>query len=141
MGKKIRTRTLIILLVTLVGVVIVFKPKHPVAAKDFTSFSQIKQNLSENIHLGLDLRGGSHLVLQVQTDDVLKKLTERNAESARTKLAQKNLPFNDVTVDGMSTVVVTVPDSSRNGDIIRELENDFGPGWTGSDRGAIVSAW
>jgi preprotein translocase subunit SecD len=138
MGKKIRTRTLIILLVTLVGLVIVFRPHHPVSAKDFTSWSQIKQNISENIHLGLDLRGGSHLVLQVQTDDVIKKLTERNAESARAKLTQKNLPFTDVRVEGLGVVAVAVPDNSKNGEIARELENDFGLGWTASDRGSTV---
>ncbi|HEX8185993.1 MAG TPA: protein translocase subunit SecD, partial [Blastocatellia bacterium] len=138
MGKKIRTRTLLILVVTLISLVIVFRPHHPVSAKDFTSWSQIKQNLAENIHLGLDLRGGSHLVLQVQTDDVIKKLTERNAEAARTRLTQKNLPFTDVKTEGLGSVVVTVPDSSKNGDIARELENDFGQGWTASDRGGTV---
>ena len=138
MGKKIRTRTLIILLVTLVSIVIVFRPKHPVTVKDFTSLTQIKQNLSENIHLGLDLRGGSHLVLQVQTDEVIKKLTERNAESARAKLTQKNLPFTDVRVEGLGVVAVSVPDNSKNGEIVRELENDFGPGWTASDRGGTI---
>jgi preprotein translocase subunit SecD len=138
MGKKIRTRTLIILLVTLFGLIIVFKPNHTVSAKDFTSWTQIKQNISENIHLGLDLRGGSHLVLQVQTDEVIRKLTERNAESARVKLTQKNLPFTDVRAEGLGTVVVTVPDNSKNGDIIRELENDFGLGWSANDRGNTV---
>jgi preprotein translocase subunit SecD len=140
MGKKIRTRTLIILLVTIVSLVIVFKPHHPLSAKDFTSWSQIKQNLSENIHLGLDLRGGSHLVMQVQTDEVISKLTERNAESASNRLKQKNIPFTEVKAAGPGTVVVTVPDPSKNGDIVRELENDFGQGWTANDRGGTVVA-
>jgi preprotein translocase subunit SecD len=138
MGKKIRTRALIILLVTLLGLVIVFRPHHPLSAKDFTSWSQIKQNLSENIHLGLDLRGGSQLVLQVQADDVIRKLTERNAESARAKLAQKNIPFTDLRVEGLGVVAVAVPDNSKNGEIARELENDFGLGWTASDKGGTV---
>ncbi|MEN3335402.1 MAG: preprotein translocase subunit SecD [Blastocatellia bacterium] len=72
MGKKIRNRMLIILLVTLVGVAIIFKPHHKLTTQDFTSWTQIKQNLGENIHLGLDLKGGSHLVMQVQVDDVIK---------------------------------------------------------------------
>src|SRR3954452_23349712 len=129
MGKKIRNRMLIILLVTLAGLAVVFKPHHKLTVQDFASWSQIKQNLGENIHLGLDLKGGSHLVMQVQVDDVLKKLTQRNAESAKTRLQQKNLPFTDVKAEGINQVAITVPDASKNGDIVREVENDFGQGW------------
>src|ERR1051325_5771330 len=141
MQSKIRNRVIIILIVTIVGLVIVFKPHHKPGVKDFTSWSQIKQNLSENIHLGLDLRGGSHLVLAVQTDDVIRKGAEQNAEVARTKLAEKNLPVTDVRVEGLSTVIVAVPEPSRNGDIVRELENNFGVAeWAVSDRGSTIVA-
>src|ERR1043165_8856946 len=100
MGKKIRNRMLIILVVTLAGVAVIFKPHHKLTVQDFTSWSQIKQNLGENIHLGLDLKGGSHLVMQVQVDDVIKKLTQRNAEAARTKLQQQNIPVTEVKAEG-----------------------------------------
>jgi Preprotein translocase subunit SecD len=43
-----------------------------------------KTILAENINLGLDLRGGSHLVMRVKTDDYLKTLTENNAQAALT---------------------------------------------------------
>src|SRR5215475_7162018 len=135
MGKKIRNRMLIILLVTLAGVALIFKPHHKLTAQDFTSWTQIKQNLGENIHLGLDLKGGSHLVMQVQVDDVIKKLTQRNAEAAKAKMQQKSLPFTEVKTEGINQVIITVPDNTKNGDITRELENDFGQGWTISDRG------
>lgn len=140
MGKKIRNRMLIILVVTLAGVALIFKPHHKLTAQDFTSWTQIKQNLGENIHLGLDLKGGSHLVMQVQVDDAIRKRTEKNAEVARAKLKEKNLPFTEAKAEGINTVVISVPDPSRNGDIIRELENNFGPGWTASDRGNTVVA-
>ena len=48
---------------------------------DFT-VAGIKQNLADNINLGLDLKGGSHLVMRVKTDDYLKTLTDNNAEAA-----------------------------------------------------------
>ena len=140
MGKKIRNRMLIIILVTLAGLAVVFKPHHKLTAQDFTSWSQIKQNLGENIHLGLDLKGGSHLVVQVQVDEAIRKRTEKNAEVASAKLKEKNLPFTDVKVEGINQVVGTVPDPSKNADIIRELESDFGAGWTASDRGSTVVA-
>jgi preprotein translocase subunit SecD len=140
MQSKIRNRTIIILIVTLVGLAIVFKPHHKPGIKDFTSWSQIKQNLSENIHLGLDLRGGSHLVMQVQTDEVIQKVTLRNAEAARTHLQEKNLPFTDINGDTPGKVVVNVPDTTKNSDIVGELESDLGQGWKVDEKGVSITA-
>src|SRR2546425_8602208 len=134
MHSKIRNRVIIILIVTLAGLAIVFKPHHKPGVKDFTSWSQIKQNLAENIHLGLDLRGGSHLVMQVQTDQVIQKVTQRNGEVARAKLQEKNLPFTTINGDTPGKVVVEVPDSTKNSDIVRELESELGSDWTVTDK-------
>src|SRR4029077_19918193 len=122
MHSKIRNRVIIILVVSIAGLAIVFKPHHNPGVKDFTSWTQIKTNLSENIHLGLDLRGGSHLVMQVQTDEVIQKITRQNAEIARSKLQEKNLPFAEINGDTAGKVVVTLSDASKSGDIARELE-------------------
>jgi preprotein translocase subunit SecD len=140
MGKKIRTRSLIILLVTLAGLALIFKPHHKVTVNDFISWSQIKQNLAENIHLGLDLKGGSHLVVQVQVDEAIQKRTQQQAEIATVKLKEKNLPVTDIKAEAPGRVVVTVPDNSKNADIVRELETDFGSGWAVNDRGTTVVA-
>ena len=140
MKSKIRNRTIIILVVSIAALVIVFRPHHKPTVKDFTSWSQIKQNLSENIHLGLDLRGGSHLVLQVQTDEVIQKVTQRNAEVGRAKLQERNLPFTTINGDTPGKVVVDVPDTTKNSDIVRELENDFGADWTVTERGNSITA-
>ena len=128
------------MLVTLAGLALVFKPHHKPEVKDFTSWSQIKQNLSENIHLGLDLKGGSHLVMQVQVNDALRKRTENNAELASAKLKEKNLPFTEVKPEGINTVIVTVPDSLKNAEIAKELENNFGAGWNVTDKGSSIVA-
>jgi len=37
-----------------------------------TSTQQLVENWHKNIHLGLDLKGGSQLVLQVQIQDAFK---------------------------------------------------------------------
>src|SRR6266404_2758679 len=140
MHSKIRNRVIIILVVTIAGLAIVFKPHHKPGVKDFTNWTQIKQNLSENIHLGLDLRGGSHLVMQVRTDEVIQKVTQRNAEVARAKLQEKNLPFTTVNADTPGKIVVEAADNTKNSDIVRELEIDFGSDWTFSDKGNSVTA-
>src|SRR3984885_8478144 len=48
-----------------------------------TSVDQLKANLAHNIRLGLDLKGGSHLVLQVQVQDAAKTEADQTIESLR----------------------------------------------------------
>ncbi len=146
MTKKIRTRVIIIILVTLASLYMVFFPhnRRP-GVKDFTSWAQVKENLQNNIHLGLDLKGGSHLVMQVQTDDVIKGITNKNIEVAKAKLTEKGWAFNTIEPTGVDTILVTTPDSSKSADIISELELDFnnntpeGRGWTASQKGNSIS--
>ena len=45
-----------------------------------TSVAQLKSNMQQNIHLGLDLKGGSHLVLQVQVQDAAKTEADQTIE-------------------------------------------------------------
>lgn len=74
-------RTSIIVVILVVGIYLVFGPRRMPTSNDFT-WSGIKQNLADNIHLGLDLKGGSHLLMRVKLDDYLQKLTENNESAA-----------------------------------------------------------
>ena len=47
------------------------------------SLDQLKANVSHNIRLGLDLKGGSHLVLQVQVQDAARTQADQAIESLR----------------------------------------------------------
>jgi preprotein translocase subunit SecD len=78
--------------------------------------------------------------MQVQTDEVISKVTQRNADVVRAKLVEKNLPINEVNVEAPGRVVVTVPDSTRNSDIVREVEDDFGRDWKVDERGNSIIA-
>src|SRR5258708_19206299 len=81
--RNLLQRSIIIGIVTLVGLYIVIGPhgRRP-HAQDFTP-AGIKANLAQNIHLGLDLKGGSHLVMRVKVDEFFKKLTEESAIAAQ----------------------------------------------------------
>ncbi len=123
-------RTGIIIVIFLLGVYIVFGPRRVPTGKDFT-WSGIKQNLAENISLGLDLKGGSHLVMRVKTDDYLKVLTENNAQAALTaakeaKDAEGNLlPVKDVTnvaQNGTYSVTLNIDDASKAQTVIDEVK-------------------
>src|ERR1043165_8052429 len=74
-------RTAIIVVVTIIGIYLVIGPRHAPSASDFT-WEGIKNNLAQNVNLGLDLKGGSHLVMRVKTDEYLKRLTTNNENAA-----------------------------------------------------------
>jgi preprotein translocase subunit SecD len=64
----------------------------------------------DKVRLGLDLRGGVHLVLRVQTDDALRLETETTAERLRTALTEAGITVGDVAaVDATSFRVDAVP--------------------------------
>src|ERR1043166_1269261 len=75
-------RVIIIAVVTLLGLYAVIGPRHRPSLADF-KWSGIKQSLATNIHLGLDLQGGSHLVMRVKTEEFLKRLTEEDFVAAQ----------------------------------------------------------
>ena len=74
-------RTIIIIGITLVGIYLVFGPRHTPTTADFT-WQGIKDNLAANINLGLDLKGGSHLVMRVKTEEYLTHLTQNDEVAA-----------------------------------------------------------
>jgi preprotein translocase subunit SecD len=79
--RNLLQRFIIIAVVTIVGLYIVIGPHRRPHFSDF-KLSGIKQSLSDNIRLGLDLKGGAHLVMRVKVEDYLKSLAENNATTA-----------------------------------------------------------
>src|SRR5215203_5791753 len=60
----------------------------------------------KKVRLGLDLKGGVHLVLRVQTDDALKLETQTTADRLAEQLKTANIPVA-VAVTGPSVFTVT----------------------------------
>src|SRR5687767_15759499 len=117
-------RTILIIVVTLAGVYLVFGPRRTPTSADFTG-QGIKANLSENINLGLDLRGGSHLVMRVKTDDYLKTLTENNAQAALTAAQDSKLPVTNssvVAANGNYTINLELSDVAQAPAVAEEVK-------------------
>jgi preprotein translocase subunit SecD len=51
----------------------------------------------EKIHLGLDLQGGMHLVLEIDTDKALESLMERQANDLKESLMEQKVRFRNLT--------------------------------------------
>ena len=126
---------MIILAITLLGIYLVFGPRRTPTAADFT-WNGIKANLAENINLGLDLKGGSHLVMRVKTDEYLKALTENNAQAALTAAQDAQLPVtgNSVQASGSNySVTLNLGEGAQPAAVAEEVKKkvDF-VNWTES---------
>lgn len=116
-------RTAIIIAVAVFGIYLVIGPRGSVTSEDFT-WDGIKNSLAENINLGLDLKGGSHLVMRVKTEKYLRKITENNQTTAFSAAKDKDLPViesSSIAENGIYKVILKVSDSSKNGEIIEAV--------------------
>jgi preprotein translocase subunit SecD len=144
--KNLLQRAIIIGIVTVLGIYIVIGPhgRRP-HFKDFT-WSGIKSTLAQNISLGLDLKGGSHLVMRVKVEDYLKRLTEDSATAAQNAAKDAGFDVKDAraeTAGGNYRVVLEIGDPSKAKDIRDAVEKkaDLSDrvGWSFSPSGNTVS--
>ena len=53
--------------------------------------------MTERIHLGLDLKGGTHLILQVQVNDAVNADSDRAIERLKEDLRNRKINFTDIS--------------------------------------------
>ena len=140
--KNLLQRTIIIVLVTLVSLYIVIGPRRRPTLRDFT-WSGIKATLASNINLGLDLKGGSHLVMRVKTDEFLKSLSEGNASAIQVAAKEAGLPVNEVkaeTAGGNYRIILEALDPSKLTEIDEAVKKKVDlTEWSVSTSGNTVS--
>jgi preprotein translocase subunit SecD len=61
-----------------------------------TSLAQLKDNFGHQIKLGLDLQGGTHLVLQVQVQEAIAQETDQTVDRLTTQMREKNIRYEEV---------------------------------------------
>jgi len=141
--KNLLQRTIIIALVTLAGIYIVIGPRRRPSLHDFT-WSGIKATLASNIHLGLDLKGGTHLVMRVKTDEVLKNLTLADAIAVESAAKEAGLPVKEVraeTTAGNYRIILETTDASKLAAIEEAAKQKLGSdlsNWTSSISGNTI---
>lgn len=96
MDKGLRTRALIILGIILLAVYgIIGLPK---------SVADLTANVKNNIRLGLDLKGGSHLVLQVQVQDAMKVEADQAIERLKEELRKASIDYASIDRNDPSSI-------------------------------------
>ena len=85
MGKNIRARSVVIAAVIVACIIgVIGFPK---------SLADLKRNWQNNIRLGLDLKGGSHLVLQVQVQDAVKANADQTMDRLKDDLKKQSIAW------------------------------------------------
>lgn len=138
-------RVIIIAVVTLISLYAVIGPRRRPTLKDF-SWSGIKATLATNIRLGLDLKGGSHLVMRVKTEEFLKRLAEDNAVAAESAAKEAGFEVRNAKAEvGRDTYRVSLEatDASKidaiKDAVEKKVELGSNYGWTYSASGTVMS--
>jgi preprotein translocase subunit SecD len=90
-----------------------------------TSFSEVKQNLADRIKLGLDLKGGSHLVLQVQLEEAISQRCDEAVDQLKTQLHDKNIGFGEIRRVDDTHILVRNVDPATSGNFRDLIANQF----------------
>ena len=91
MNPNLKWKVLFILLVVFVCIyTLVCLPTFP------TSVAQLKDNFSHQIKLGLDLQGGTHLILQVQVQEAIAQETDQTVDRLTSQMRTKNIHYDEV---------------------------------------------
>lgn len=74
---------------------------------------------TDRIHLGLDLQGGTHLILEVKVDKAVENTVERVKEDLRKLLREKGISLNELARTQGNQIQLKVPPAS--GERVRDL--------------------
>ena len=113
MNKRIRTRLLITLGVTILSVAL------------FAGFPPSLTKMKDKVRLGLDLQGGTYLVLQVITDDAIRAETDNAIENLRTALQAENIVFRQLARSQNNEYTAVGVDPAKDQDFRRVLNERF----------------
>ncbi|HTV57715.1 MAG TPA: protein translocase subunit SecD [Candidatus Baltobacteraceae bacterium] len=138
MNSQLRWKFIFITFVILLCIYgIVGLPSFP------TSLAQAKDNLADRIKLGLDLKGGSHLVLQVQVEEAIGLRCDQAVDDLTKQIHDKNIVVGEIRRLSDTQILVRNVDPASS-DAFRDLVNNQFTDWTvgpaaGEQNGYLLS--
>jgi preprotein translocase subunit SecD len=117
--KSIGIRALIVAVILVIGIFCLIPT--------FSSFPLpgLSDILPEKIHLGLDLQGGIHLVLEVEADKAVENAAETYVEQIKDALRAKKIGFTKVARTGAWDIEVILPSSEQLNEFNDAIKGDF----------------
>jgi preprotein translocase subunit SecD len=128
METKLRNRVIVIAAAIILCIIgIVGLPKN---------LQQLRQNIGDRIRLGLDLKGGTHLILQVEVEDAVNATEGQVLERLKDEMKSRNIPYSEILKDDESKVsppvhrilIKGVPEE-RSSDLVSLVGDQFAD-WT-----------
>jgi preprotein translocase subunit SecD len=91
-------KNLLIKLAIIVGILLVFL-YGIFGIPSSLSGDGLREAVLKRIHLGLDLKGGTHMILQVQVDEAVAGETDRAIETVKEELNKAKVTYADISRD------------------------------------------
>ena len=90
------TKNLLYRLLIIVGITLIFLFGMFGIPKSFSGQGLLAA-LTDHIHLGLDLKGGTHLILQVQVNDAVNVVAQNAMEVLKDQLRNRKIDYSDIS--------------------------------------------
>src|SRR3984957_17086779 len=139
MNSNLKWKALFIVAVILACLIgLVGRPDFPPK-----SWAGIKSNFANSIKLGLDLQGGTHLILQVQVQEAISGETDQTLDHITSTLRDKGIRYDDIRKLSDTQILLhnIAPEQAGTA---RNLINDQFPDWDispapGENSGYVVT--
>jgi len=124
MNSNLRWKAIFIIVIVLICFYALFGlPSFP------TSFGQMADNFSNRMQLGLDLRGGSHLVLQVQVQEAVSTHRDQAMDALKDQLHKQNIVTGEIREVSDTQILIRDVAPASTGALQALVQNQF-PEWT-----------
>ena len=118
--KDLKWREILVVVILLVGIVYLM----PTLSPSLPAWWK-KVLPKETIHLGLDLQGGMHLMLEVQADKAVENTAERLADDLKETMRTERAPFIKVEKTGAWNIDVQLARSEDLNELTKVIEKNF----------------
>jgi preprotein translocase subunit SecD len=124
MNPNLKWKVIFIVLVVVSSLYLLFGlPTFP------TSWQKVKDNFAHQIKLGLDLQGGTHLILQVQVQEAVAQETDQTVDRLTTTLRQKNIRYDEVRRADDGHILVKGIDPAQRADFLDAVNAQYNNVW------------
>jgi preprotein translocase subunit SecD len=120
MFKSIKTRAVIALITFLVGLFFL----APTIIPNLPDY-WVKNLPKDKIHLGLDLQGGMHLVLEVQADKAVESTMERMTNNLQETLMTSKIRFRHVERTTNNMISLELTDATAREPFEKVIKNNY----------------
>jgi preprotein translocase subunit SecD len=136
MNPNLKWKALFILAVVLLCIYgLIGLPTFP------TSIAQVKDNFGKQIKLGLDLQGGTHLVLQVQVQEAIAQETDQMVDRLTRQLRDKNIRYDEIRRVDDTHILVRNVETSQSSAFRDLVQQQYGALWESSPAAGEQSAY